>query len=633
MKTKFIFLLSVTFLFLFSGSVYGDDLQDGEDAYKRKDYKEAVRLWKPFAEQGNADAQLKLGGMYFIGHGVSQDYIEAVKWFRLSAEQGYDLAQNLLGLMYKKGKGVPQDYKEAFKWYRLSAEQGYAEAQYNLGLMYDNGTGVPQDYKEAVRLYRLSAEQGDAWAQNNLGYMYSEGKGVPQDYKEAVKWYRLSAEQGKATAQSNLGGMYKDGQGVPKVYKEAVKWYRLAAEQGNAKGQTMLGRMYQVGQGVSQDYIEAVKWYRLAAEQGDAFGQYMLGVMYEEGQGVSQDYALAHMWFNLAASSGVELIIKHRDDFEKQMSPSQIVEAQELVRNWKPNNSIKIAKSPPPTITPQPSTPQPSTPQPSTEFQEELDRLRQENARLKEENKPKSPTERIRIAESTPPQPSTPQPPKSKQSAIATGTGFLFGSQDYIVTNYHVVKGTSEVTVKFLNGESINAEVIATDTQNDVAILKLTKSPNFQSREMKFGDSSRVRMGDEVFTIGYPRINIMGLQPKYTKGVISSVTGIKDNPTVFQTTVPIQPGNSGGPLFNEKGEVIGLTTSSLSLLAIQSMGAVPQNVNYAVKSSFVKNTISTVPEALLSNRGIVVVPNESSSRSDFIQAIKKNVVLIMGKVD
>jgi S1-C subfamily serine protease len=229
--------------------------------------------------------------------------------------------------------------------------------------------------------------------------------------------------------------------------------------------------------------------------------------------------------------------------------------------------------------------------------------------------------------------PSSPQPPKSKNVAIATGTGFLFGSQDYIITNYHVVKGTSEVKVKFTNGESINATVVARDTQNDVAILKLTKSPSFQSREMKFGDSSMVRMGDKVFTIGYPHTRIMGFKPKYTEGVISAVTGIKDNPTVFQTTVPIQPGNSGGPLFNDKGEVVGLTTSSLSLLAIESMGAIPQSVNYAVKSSFVKNTISTIPEALLSNRGIVVVPTDSNSRSDFIEAISKNVVLILGKVD
>jgi S1-C subfamily serine protease len=358
--------------------------------------------------------------------------------------------------------------------------------------------------------------------------------------------------------------------------KEEEDRLRLSAEQGDTEAQYNLGVMYHQGHAVPQDYKKAVKWYRLSAEQGNASAQSMLGVMYYNGKGVLKDYVLAYMWINLGSSNGNKNAVEMRTILEKEMTPSQIEKAQEMARNWKPGERIRTAESPPTSI---------------------------------------------------------PQPPKSKNIAIATGTGFLFGSQDYIITNYHVVKGTSEVKVKFTNGESINAEVVGRDTQNDVAILKLTKSPSFQSREMKFGDSSMVRMGDEVFTIGYPHIGIMGLKPKYTKGVISAVTGIRDNPTVFQTTVPIQPGNSGGPLFNDKGEVVGLTTSSLSLLAIESMGAVPQNVNYAVKSSFVKNTISTIPEALLSNRGIVVVPTDSNSRSDFIEAISKNVVLILGKVD
>ena len=117
------------------------------------------------------------------------------------------------------------------------------------------------------------------------------------------------------------------------------------------------------------------------------------------------------------------------------------------------------------------------------------------------------------------------------------------------------------------------------------------------------------------------------------KGVIKAVTRIEDDQNRVQKTGIIQRGKSGGTWFNEKGEVEGLTTSSLSLIAIESMGAVPQNVNYAVKSSFVKNTISTIPEALLSNRGIVVVPTDSNSRADFIETISKNVVLILGKVD
>ena len=160
MKPKFTFLLSLTFLFLFSSSVYGDDFQSGVDAHQRKDYKEAVRLFLPLAEQGNAEAQFNLGAMYDNGQGVPQDYKEAVKWFRLSAEQGLAKAQLFLGWMYQNGQGVGQDYKEAVKWYRLSAKQGLAKAQNNLGWMYQNGTGVLQDYALAYMWFYLSGSNG-----------------------------------------------------------------------------------------------------------------------------------------------------------------------------------------------------------------------------------------------------------------------------------------------------------------------------------------------------------------------------------------------------------------------------------------------------------------------------------------
>ena len=132
MKTKLTFLLSLTFLFLFSGSVYGDDFQDGLDAANRGDFKKAYSLWLPLAKQGNAKAQFHLGLMYYKGQGVPQDYKEAVKWYRLSAEQGLSTAQCGLGEMYYGGEGVSHDYAEAIKWWKLAAEQGHEEAQYNL---------------------------------------------------------------------------------------------------------------------------------------------------------------------------------------------------------------------------------------------------------------------------------------------------------------------------------------------------------------------------------------------------------------------------------------------------------------------------------------------------------------------
>jgi uncharacterized protein len=197
MKTKpLTFLLSFTFLFLFSGSVYGDDFQDGVDATKRGDYETAYRLWLPLAEQGDADVQNFLGHLYSRGQGVRQDYQEAVKWYRIAAEQGIVEAQGILGQKYKDGQGVLQNYKEAVKWWKLAAENGDAISQGKLGLMYNNGQGVQQDYREAVRLYILAAEQGFAPAQNLLGIMYDKGQGVLQNYVLAHMWLNICGSSG-----------------------------------------------------------------------------------------------------------------------------------------------------------------------------------------------------------------------------------------------------------------------------------------------------------------------------------------------------------------------------------------------------------------------------------------------------
>ena len=173
---------------------------------------------------------------------------------------------------------------------------------------------------------------------------------------------------------------------------------------------------------------------------------------------------------------------------------------------------------------------------------------------------------------------------------------------------------------------------MAKDLKNDIAILKLAKAPPLAATQIKLGDSSQARMGERIFTIGYPASKIMGEKPKYSEGVINALTGLKDDPAFFQVSVPVQPGNSGGPLFNERGEVIGITTASLSSLAMDAMGAIAQNVNYAIKSSFVKNLLSTIPELMLSNTGIVVVPNEpEKSLPNFIEQVSKNIVLIEAK--
>ena len=94
------------------------------------------------------------------------------------------------------------------------------------------------------------------------------------------------------------------------------------------------------------------------------------------------------------------------------------------------------------------------------------------------------------------------------------------------------------------NGLQDKAKVLTKDSQNDIAVLKLAQSPSTQFPDLKFGDSSKIRPGDKVFTIGYPASSILGKNQKITDGIISSITGVEDDPTMFQITVPIQPGNS-----------------------------------------------------------------------------------------
>jgi len=109
---------------------------------------------------------------------------------------------------------------------------------------------------------------------------------------------------------------------------------RMKAKQGDAQAQFNLGFMYDNEKGVLQDYKEAVRWYTKSAEQGDAIAQNKLGLMHVKGQGVPKDYVMAHMYWNIAAVSGIEDAIKNRGTVEKQMTSSQLAEAQKLAREW-----------------------------------------------------------------------------------------------------------------------------------------------------------------------------------------------------------------------------------------------------------------------------------------------------------
>jgi serine protease Do len=108
---------------------------------------------------------------------------------------------------------------------------------------------------------------------------------------------------------------------------------------------------------------------------------------------------------------------------------------------------------------------------------------------------------------------------------------------------------------------------------------------------------SEIKLGDSVFTIGFPNTDIQGVAPKLTRGEISSMAGIRDNPRYFQISVPVQPGNSGGALVDERGNVVGVVAARLDdAVTYNASGALPQNVNYAVKGGLVYSFLNKVPE-------------------------------------
>ena len=160
-----------------------------------------------------------------------RNFVRSIGLFRPLADQGDADAQTTLGVMYALGQGVPKDDAQAAKWYRLAADQGHAWAQTHLGSMYQHGRGGAQNYVEAHKWYRLAADQANAWAQTHLGIMYQAGNGVPQDYVEAHKWFNLSAawapdadiRERAVKARDELASMMTPAQ-VAKAQRMSREW-------------------------------------------------------------------------------------------------------------------------------------------------------------------------------------------------------------------------------------------------------------------------------------------------------------------------------------------------------------------------------------------------------------------------
>jgi TPR repeat protein len=444
---------------------------------------------------------------------------------------------------------------------------------------------------------KAKAEKGDAEAQFKLGYLYDLGRGVVKDEAEAVNWYRKAADQGYANAQAGLGRMYSNGLGVAKDEVEALKWYRKSADQGNPFAQVSLGLAYELGSGVAKDEAESVKWYRKAADQGFGPAQSNLGNMYAEGKSVTRDEAEAVKWYRKAADQGYANAQHNLGEMYRR--GGGVVKDEVEAYKWyllAGAQGHDLAQRRIPLIERDLAATQ-----------------RSEGQKLAREWKPRQATSsdsrgsREGISELRP---------------ESSGTGFFITDDGYFITNQHVAGEGAPLRLVTAAG-TIAARVVKVDKANDLALLKaegkFTALPVITSRG--------VRLGATAATVGFPNTGLQGFAPKLARGEIASLAGAQDDARHFQISAPIQPGNSGGALVDERGNVIGVVVAKLNQrAALATSGALAENVNYAVKSSYLLSFLESVPEVAAK---LKEAHTKDRKFEDVVKAVEQATVLVL----
>ncbi|MEK7780452.1 MAG: tetratricopeptide repeat-containing serine protease family protein [Verrucomicrobiota bacterium] len=438
--------------------------------------------------------------------------------------------------------------RNRFEETKAKAEKGDAKALGQLGDAYLKGKGVKQDLEKAESLFlkvlETNSDEGE-WRLSTLAKKYSDGDGVPKNSVKAIEIYKRLYEAGWQYGAAMLAKSYEEAVGIQENLKQAKHWKRIefkrakeAAEEGHADSQTIIAEYYSIGYGVPEDDHEAVRWLHLAAVQGHPAAYFNLGECYENGKGVPQDFIEAHKYYNLAASpSGPLKLFEFR--YDKAVASAR---RNALARQMTPEQTA-------------------------------------EAQRLAREFKPRNASESNGKG-------------RSITQPAASGTGFFISDDGYLISNNHVVDGASQVRLVTSAG-LISAKVVKVDAANDLALLKAEG----RFAPLPLSPSRGVKLGGTVATVGFPNIGLQGFAPKLAKGEIAALSGAGDDARYFQISVPVQPGNSGGALVDERGNVVGVVSAKLNASATLAMsGTLPENVNYAVKSSYLLSFLESLPD-------------------------------------
>jgi hypothetical protein len=446
-----------------------------------------------------------------------------------------------------------------------------------------------------------------------------------KDFEAALELY-VNVEPYNLEARTQLARLF--GLGPPFGRDEAVRWLQDAAENGHPVAQYALGFLYISGVFGSRERKHGEALFRLAipqlaaaAESGDGLSMYLLGVCNRRGHGVPWDRKVADQWFLRAASRGVA-----GAQYEASLA---LMTVQWLSpANEKPkiqNQWLHLLRA--------------AAEQGHPTAQRELgdrfrdgtmglprDRAEAERWYRRAANQGEEPAKRalarLNAEPSGPPsiardvahphqspRATVPAPSEARRSQ---GTGWPVAG-GYIVTNVHIIEAASTVTLVRQDGTRIAAAVALKDHANDLALLSAV-DPSLLPAALPVADRDAT-LGAQVFTIGFALSPVLGTQPRLTSGQINALVGLQDDERSYQISVPIQLGNSGGPLLNVRGEVVGVVNAKLNAGLIQELtGDIPQNVNFAIKGAHVRSLLESA--AILSHCG----PLPLIKRAGWVQA-------------
>ncbi len=207
-----------------------------------------------------------------------------------------------------------------------------------------------------------------------------------------------------------------------------------------------------------------------------------------------------------------------------------------------------------------------------------------------------------------------------KVTQPSSGTGFGISSNGIIATNHHVIDGAKIILVKGINSDfnkSYNAKILVSDKNNDLALIQIDDSSFTTLGTIPYLLKTKLsNVGENIFALGYPLRAIMGDEIKLTNGIISSKTGFQGDITSYQVSAPVQSGNSGGPLFDSNGNVIGIINAKLTIA---------ENASYAVKASYLLNLIELLN---ISPKLPTINTLKGKSLASQVQIINKFVYII-----